>query len=116
MKLTSEQIHKICNLQHKVMICKIYLKDSTGLYTSERIGEMFDDLELLSKMDNYLKELNEFLTTVDVEDVKETFSDKEFLQLPENKFTFDLQREATKEVIGRALTLEEVMEKVGALQ
>ena len=90
MKLTSEQIHKICNLQHKVMICKIYLKDSTGLYTSERIGEMFDDLELLSKMDNYLKELNEFLTTIDVEDVKETFSDKEFLQLPENKFTFDL--------------------------
>ena len=115
MKLNSEMIHKICNLQHKIMVCKIYLEDATGLYTSDMVGEMIDDLKLLTKMDNYADELNKLISTLNIDDVKETFSDKEFVQLPENKFTLDMQREASKEVIGQALTLEEIMEKKGLL-
>lgn len=115
MKLNSETIHQICNLQHKITVCQIYLKDATGLYTSDMVGQMIDDLKLKSKLGDYQDELNQLLSTLNIDDVKETFSDKEYIQLPENKFTFDLQREASKEVIGKALTLEEIMEQKGLL-
>lgn len=41
MKLNSRTIHKICNLQHKITVCQIYLKDATGLYTSDMVGQLF---------------------------------------------------------------------------
>lgn len=115
MKLSSGIIHQICNLQHKITICQIYLKDVTGLYTSDMVGKIITDLRLKSKLDSYQDELNQLLNTLNIDDVKETFSDKEYVQLPENKFTFDMQREASKDVIGQALTLEEIMERKGLL-
>lgn len=115
MKLNSETIHQICNLQHKITVCQIYLKDVTGLYTSNMVGQMIDDLKLKSKLDSYQDELAKVISTLSPVDIEETFSDKEYVQLPENKFTFDLQREASKEVIGKALTLEEIMEQKGLL-
>lgn len=67
------------------------------------------------KGNSYQDELNQLLSTLNIDDVKETFSDTEYIQLPENKFTFDLQRKASKEVIGKALTLEEIMLQKGLL-
>lgn len=111
MKLNSKTIHQICNLQHKITVCQIYLKGATGFYTNDMVGQMFNDLKLKSKLDDYEDELKKLLGTLNIDDVKETFTDKEYLQLPVNKFTFELQREASKEVIGKALTLEEIMEQ-----
>ena len=39
-------------------------------------------------------------------------ADKEYPQRPENRFTFENQKQATKEVTGEELTLEEFMEKI----
>ena len=73
------------------------------------------ELDLWSKMDKYKSDLDKVVETLNLEDVSETFSNKEFLQQPENKFTFEMQKEATKEVIGRALTLEEIMQERGII-
>ena len=110
-KLTSEQIKEICELQHKSFICQFLLKNSTGFYTQDNINQMFSDISLRGKLDTYQDKLNELVNEYGSEKVIETFKDKEFVQLPENKFTFDMQRKATNEVIGESLTLEEFFEK-----
>ena len=63
-------------------------------------------------VDNCENEMKELLLKYGSEIIVNTFSDKEYLQRPENRFTFENQRQATKEVTGEELTLEEFMEKV----
>lgn len=72
----------------------------------------FGEQQIYTYLDNVKKKMKELLLKYGSEIIVNTFSDKEYLQRPENRFTFENQKQATKEVTGEELTLEEFMEKV----
>lgn len=109
--MTTEQIHKMCNLQHKITICELFIHQMPLGYTQDMLGEFQRDMEIRAKYDTYRNEQDAMIKEIGMEVVGSTFSNKELMKLPENRFTFEEQKEATFEVIGRRLTFEEVFEK-----
>ena len=81
-------------------------------YTNNNVYQLEKDMKIRDIVDNCEKEMKELLLKYGSEIIVNTFSDKEYLQRPENRFTFENQKQATKEVTGEELTLEEFMEKV----
>lgn len=81
-------------------------------YTNNNVYQLEKDMKIRDIVDNCENEMKELLLKYGSEIIVNTFSDKEYLQRPENRFTFENQKQATKEVTGEELTLEEFMEKV----
>lgn len=111
--LTTEQIHEICKLQHKITVCEILISKMPLGYTNADIAALERDMNIRSMHESCTRALNEIITSVGMEAIGATFGDKEIMTKPENRFTFEEQRQATKEVIGKELTLEEVLEYYG---
>ena len=109
--LTSEQIKEICAVQHKLYVCKAIMSKMPAGYTQADIDALSKDLQIMAKHEKYEEELNKLITKYGAEAIGVTFSDKEIMSNPENRFTFEDQRKATFEVIGKELTFEEVLEK-----
>lgn len=112
-KLNSKQIKEICKLQHKMVVAKIMIKNMPVAYTNDTIYQMEKDLKIRAIGEECGTKMAELINKYGNEIIENTFSDKEYLQKDENKFTFGEQKQATKEVIGKELTLEEVIEKYG---
>ena len=110
-KLNSEQIKEICRVQHKMVVAKYFVSKMPLAYTQDDIGLLERDLKIRTIADESEKEMVNLLNKYGEDAIKNTFDDKEYLQKEENRFTFEEQRQATKEVIGKELTLEEVFEK-----
>lgn len=108
--LSSEQIKEICVVQHKMTICQILISKMPIAYTQDTIYQMEKDLKIRSMYEDLQQDLSKLITKYGADCIGATFSDKEYLKKPENRFTFDEQRKATKEVIGKELTLEEVLD------
>lgn len=81
-------------------------------YTNNNVYQLEKDMKIRDIADNCENEMKELLLKYGSEIIINTFSDKEYLQRPENRFTFENQKQATKEVTGEELTLEEFMEKI----
>lgn len=111
-RLNSEQIKQFCKVQHKMLITKILISKMPIAYTNNNAHQLTKDMKIRGVADNCENEMKELLLKYGNEIIINTFSDKEYLQRPENKFTFEDQKQATKEVTGEELTLEEFMEKV----
>lgn len=111
-RLNSEQIKEICKIQHKLLIAKILISKMPMAYTNNNVYQLEKDMKIRDIVDNCENEMKELLLKYGSEIIVNTFSDKEYLQRPENRFTFDNQKQATKEVTGEELTLEEFMERV----
>lgn len=109
--LTSEQIKEICAIQHKLYVCKAIISKMPAGYTQLDIDQLSKDLQIRAKHDKYEEELGKLITKYGADAIGATFSDKEIMSSPENRFTFEDQRKATFEVIGKELTFEEVLEK-----
>lgn len=114
MRLNSSEIYTICKLQHQIVVSNYYISKMPMGYTNMDISRFESDMKIRAINEKCTKELDELIKTLinkyGADVIKNTFSDKEYLQLLENRFTFDDQRQATKEVIGKELTLEEVFE------
>ena len=110
-KLNSEQIKKICRVQHKMVVAQYLISKMPIAYTNMDIGRFERDMKIKSIAESCEEKMKELINKYGDEIIKNTFSDKDYIQKQENKFTFDEQRQATKEVIGKELTLEEVFEK-----
>lgn len=108
--LSSEQIKEICALQHKMTICQILISRMPMAYTQDTMYQMERDLKIRSMYNDLQQDLSKLITKYGADCIGATFSDKEYIKKPENRFTFDEQRKATKEVIGKELTLEEVID------
>jgi len=111
--LTTEQIKELCWLQHKLVVYGVMLKRMKFAYTQDEINEMFDDIRFRSQAEKCQDDLEALVEKYGEEKVKNTFTNKELLSSPENRFTFEEQRRCTKEAIGEELTLEEFIEKYG---
>lgn len=109
-KLNSEQIKEICKVQHKMVVAQYLTTKMPMAYTNMDIGRLERDMKIRSIVGSCEEQMKELINKYGDEIIKNTFSDKEYLQKQENRFTFDEQRQATKEVIGKELTLEEVFE------
>lgn len=110
MKLNSEQIKEICKIQHKMVVANYMISKMPIAYTNYDIGRFEKDMQIRSIADNCQQQMEELINKYGDKIIKNTFSDKDYLQKEENRFTFEDQRQATKEVIGKELTLEEVFE------
>lgn len=110
-KLNSEQIKEICKIQHKMVIAQKLISKMPIAYTNMDVDNLKRDMEIRNIADTCEEKMKELINKYGDEKIKNTFSDKEYLQKQENKFTFDEQRQATKEVIGKELTLEEFFER-----
>ena len=108
--MTSEQVKAVCNAQHKMMICDILISKMPLGYTNDTINEMKRDLDIRVQKEGYEKQMKELIDEIGNAEIIKCFSDKEFMQKEENRFTFEDQRKATKEVIGKEYTLEEFIE------
>lgn len=111
--LSSEEIKQICELQHKIVVCRVLINKMPMAYTNDNVHQLEKDIQIRAKHDEYSEKMMELISKFGSEVVGDTFSNKELLQKPENKFTFEDQRKATKEVIGKELTLEEFLEMYG---
>lgn len=80
-------------------------------YTQDDINELKRDLDIRAKKEAAEKEMEEIIKILGADAIGTTFSDPEIMKKPENRFTFDDQRKATFDVIGKELTLEEVFDK-----
>ena len=110
-RLNSEQIKEICKIQHKMVIAKYLITKMPLAYTNMDIGRLEKDMKIRGIAESCEEQMKEVINNYGDEIIKNTFSDIDYLQKQENRFTFDEQRQATKEVIGKELTLEEVFEK-----
>lgn len=111
-RLNSEQIKEICKVQHKLLIAKILIRKMPIAYTNNNIHQLEKDMKIRNIADNCENEMKGILLKYGSEIIVNTFSDKEYLQRTGNKFTLEEQRQATKEVTGEELTLEEFMERI----
>lgn len=109
-KLNSEQIKEICKLQHKIVVAKFMIQKMPIGYTNNNVGELERDMKIRSIAEECTEEMTNLINKYGKDIIENTFTDKEYLQKDENRFTFEEQRQATKEVIGKELTLEEVFD------
>lgn len=109
-KLNSEQIKEICKLQHKIVVAKLMIQKMPIGYTNNNVGELERDMKIRSIAEECTGEMTNLINKYGKDIIENTFTDKEYLQKDENRFTFEEQRQATKEVIGKELTLEEVFD------
>lgn len=110
-KLNSEQIKEMCRIQHKMFVSRYLISKMPLAYTNMTFGDLERDVKIRSINEECEKQMNDFIKKHGKEIIINTFSDKDYVQKEENRFTFEEQRQATKEVIGKELTLEEVFEK-----
>jgi hypothetical protein len=111
--MKSEEIKEICKLLHMKTVCTVLISKAPIAYTNENAHQLINDMKIRDKYEEVSKELEDKIKDIGIEKVNETFSNKEIMQDEKNRFTFDDQRQATFEVIGKKLTIEEFLEKYG---
>lgn len=111
MKLKSNEIKEICKIQHKIFITDFLISKMPLGYTNDDVGKLVEDMKIRSINNECKEQMDKLIIKYGEANIIETFSDKEYLQNKENRFTFDEQKQATKEVIGQKLTLEEFIDK-----
>lgn len=107
--MNKEEIKEMCKLQHKDLCYKILINKMPVGYTNNNVYQLEQDMRIRSLYEKNTEKINEMIEKIGVKKLEETFSDKEIMQ--QNRFTFDDQRQASKEVFGIELTMEEVFEK-----
>lgn len=110
--MNKEEIKEMCKLQHKDLCYTILINKMPVGYTNNNVYQLEQDMRIRSLYEKNTEKINEMIEKIGVKKLKETFSDKEIMQ--QNRFTFDEQRQASKEVFGIELTIEEVFERYGS--
>ena len=110
-KLNSKQIKELCKLQHKIVISQYLISKMPLAYTNFDLDRLERDMKIRSACEDSKEKTIELVKEYGSEIIENTFKDNEYMKKEENRFTFEDQRQATKEVIGKELTLEEVFEK-----
>lgn len=110
-KLNSEQVKEICNIQHKMVVAQYLITKMPIAYTNMDVGKLEKDMKIRNIAESCEEKMKKLIDKYGDEIIKNTFGDKDYMQKQENRFTFDEQKQATKEVIGKELTLEEVFEQ-----
>jgi len=108
-KLNSEQIKELCRIQHKMFISEYLISKMPIAYTNMDLGYFERDMRIRSTYEKCKDQMVELIEKYGNEVIENTFGDTEYMQ--NNRFTLEEQRQATKEVIGKELTLEEVFER-----
>jgi len=111
--MTIEQIKKLCSLQHKDICYKVVLSNMPFAYTDLDIGKLEKDMKLREAALSNEAELEKMVDEIGFDTIEKTFTDKELMA--NTKFTYEDQRQASKEAIGEELTLEEVFKKYNLL-
>jgi len=109
--MNKEEIKEICKLQHKDIIYKVLISKMPIAYTSFDAHNLERDMKIRNDYEENQKELYKMVEKVGMKKIEETFGNPEIMKKEENRFTYDDQRKATKEVIDKELTLEEFFEK-----
>lgn len=110
-KLTGKELKKLFVLTHKEAVLKITVSRMPFAYMNEDAGQMVRDIKMRSKLEKVEEELreetNRLYEKYGEEGFMNTFNDPDYIQ--QNKFTFEDQKAASKEAIGRAITLEDLL-------
>lgn len=109
--MNTEKIKEICKLQHKDLLYKILIKKMPIAYTNYDMGQMEHDMKIRSDYEKNTSKISKIVDEVGVKAINETFGNPEIMKNPENRFTYEDQKNASKEVLGLELTLEEVFDK-----
>lgn len=109
--MTTEEIKEFCKLQHMATVCEVLMLQMPIAYTSETAYQLERDMKIKSIHEDVINKMLSKIKRIGADVIGATFSDNNIMKDPKNRFTLDEQRQATKEVIGESLTLEEVFEK-----
>lgn len=109
--MTAEQIKEFCRYQHKDLCYKILISKMPVGYVNEQVYKLPKDMEIRRAQLENEEAMFIFVEGIGMKEIETTFSNPAIMQRAENRFTFDEQREASKEALGEALTMEEIVEK-----
>lgn len=109
--METKDIKEICRLQHKDFVYRILINRMPIAYTNHDVYNLKRDTKIRSDYEENKTVLYKKVEEVGREAIEATFGNKEIMQNEENRFTLDDQRKASAEVLGKELTLEEVLER-----